>query len=280
MRDFPTLVEPLPRSPYLPGLWISYNINAEEAAGVQLMRVHLLLTTVMLGLAMLTGNGEEPVPSLREKAISQRLDFQPSMSLSPPAEDVHQPHLGEGFTSGTREVGFSIIGGFGLRTFGSRHPHDLSLGSLHYGWIFSDVVAKGHWYQGNWELIGELFGGAQYNSHVAYIAGITPGLRYNFITGTRFVPFVHGGVGATLTDIRTPDLGSVFQFNLQGGVGIHWFWRENAAFTAQYRFMHISNAGIHQPNQGINAHVVIIGASWFFGGAHSKGGKHGAQSGR
>jgi lipid A 3-O-deacylase len=244
------------------------------------MTTRLLLMTVMLGLVSVTGRSEEPGPSLGERVISQRLDFQPSMSLSSPPEEVHRPHLGEGFTSGTHEVGFAIIGGFGVRAFGNLHPHDLSLGSLHYGWIFSDVVAKGHWYQGNWELIGELFGGAQYNSHVAYLAGLAPGLRYNFITGTRFVPFVHGGVGATLTDIRGPDLGSIFQFNLQAGVGIHWFWRENAAFTAQYRYMHLSNAGIRQPNQGVNAHAVFIGASWFFGGAASIGGKQGVRSGR
>jgi lipid A 3-O-deacylase len=231
------------------------------------MRVHLYFTTLALTLGWATCHGQEAGAVLSGERVPPHLPFEPSMTLAVHSEDIHRPALGQGFTSGAKEAGFAVVGGFGLRVFGGRHPHDLTLGSLHYGWVFSDVVAKGHWYQGNWELLGELFGGAQYNSRVAYLAGITPGLRYNFITGTRLVPFVHAGVGATLTDIRAPDLGSTFEFNLQAGTGLQCFFRENAAFTVQYRFIHISNAGIRQPNQGLNAHAVFVGVSWFFGGA-------------
>jgi lipid A 3-O-deacylase len=173
-----------------------------------------------------------------------------------------------------KEAGFSVVGGFGLRTSGGEHAHHFALGSVHYGWFFADAVAKGHWYQGNWELLGDFFGGAQYNSHVSYMVGVTPGLRYNFITGTRFVPFVHAGIGVTVTDIRGPDLGSDLQFNSQAGTGVHCFFRENAAFTAQYRYAHLSNGGLHKPNHGINAHEVFVGVSWFFGAASPRAETH------
>ena len=47
---------------------------------------------------------------------------------------------------------------------------------------------------------------------------MTPIVRYNFSTGTRFVPFVDGGSGISLTDIKEPDLSTVFQFHSQIGV--------------------------------------------------------------
>jgi lipid A 3-O-deacylase len=239
------------------------------------MKAHLCFLVVALRLSWATCQAREPGAEVSSQPIPPHLPYEPSMTLAAPSGSNRDPSLGEGFENGTLEAGFAIVGGFGLRAFGGRHPHDLSLGSLQFGWVFSDVVAKGHWYQGNWELLGEVFGGAQYNSHVAYLAGVTPGLRYNFITGTRLVPFVHAGGGATLTDIRAPDLGSAFEFNLQAGTGVHCFWRENAAFTVQYRFMHLSNAGLRSPNQGVNAHAVFVGASWFFGGSSARMGKGG-----
>jgi hypothetical protein len=78
------------------------------------------------------------------------------------------------------------------------------------------------------------------------------------------VPFLDAGVGGTLTDIGRPDLGSLGEFNGQIGPGLHYFWRDNMAFTLQYRYMHTSNAGIQSPNQGVNEHICYLGISWFF----------------
>jgi lipid A 3-O-deacylase len=130
--------------------------------------------------------------------------------------------------------------------------------------VFSHLKGTGHWYSGNWELLGDLFGGFQYHPDRAYLAGVTPILRYEFATGTRFVPFIDLGAGATLTDIRDGDLSTKFEFNLQYGFGTHYFLRDDLALTAQYRFIHLSNAGISSPNLGVNNNTVYLGLSWFF----------------
>src|SRR5260221_417308 len=135
---------------------------------------------------------------------------------------------------------------------------------MRYGRMFSDVVGEQHWYRGNWEVLGELFGGGQYYPSKAYVVGLTPILRYNLATGRRWVPFIEGGAGATATDIGHPDLSTTFEFNVQGGVGMHYFWRENAAITVQYRFLHLSNAGIKSPNAGVNTSGVFVGLTCFF----------------
>ena len=77
-------------------------------------------------------------------------------------------------------------------------------------------------------------------------------------------PFVDGGFGPSLTDIGRPDLSTTFEFNVQGGVGLHYFWSDHQAFTVQCRYFHMSNCGIQQPNQGVNSINFLVGMSWFF----------------
>jgi lipid A 3-O-deacylase len=183
--------------------------------------------------------------------------------------DLHSPPtiwdgaIGNGFRKGATDVGFKLDGGIGLSEFGSTVAHDLVLTTIHYG-RFSRVMGRGKWYQGNWELRGEFFAGGQYSPEGAYVVGVTPVLRYTFSTGTRWVPFFDAGAGVTATDIKQPDLSTVFQFNDQVGPGVLYFCRNNLALTAQTRFLHISNAGIKKPNEGVNVIVISAGMSWFF----------------
>jgi hypothetical protein len=172
--------------------------------------------------------------------------------------------VGAGFTFGRREFGLGVGGGFAGHEFGGVVPHDLVLGRLYCGMMVTDVVGKDRFYQGNWEVLGELFGGGQTRPDNGYVVGIAPILRYNFATGTRLMPFLDAGAGVTATDIGTPDLGSVFEFNLQCGAGINYFWRPTSALTFQYRLIHFSNAGIKRPNRGVNENMFYLGMSWFF----------------
>jgi hypothetical protein len=72
------------------------------------------------------------------------------------------------------------------------------------------------------------------------------------------------GAGVTATDIRSGDISTTFEFNLQAGAGAHYFVAKNLALTAQARFIHFSNAGIKFPNLGVNTITGLIGVSWFF----------------
>jgi lipid A 3-O-deacylase len=163
------------------------------------------------------------------------------------------------FSKGSMDVGFDIGGAVGLKIFGSHTRHDFILGSVNVGRIISDNKCAGHWYEGNWEVLGELFGGYQLSPKSASFAGLTPFLRYNFVTHTRWVPFVEAGAGVTLTDIYGPDLSTLFEFNLQAGVGVQYFLCQNLALTLETKFMHFSNASIESPNLGVNTAVFLLG---------------------
>lgn len=69
--------------------------------------------------------------------------------------------------------------------------------------------------------------------------------------------------GATATDIRQPDLSTTFEFNLQGGGGLHYFLRNDLALTFQWRFIHLFNAGIKFPNTGVNNSTFLPGFPGF-----------------
>ena len=182
----------------------------------------------------------------------------------PPETLLWTNGLGTGFPRGVQTLTVEAGGTCGLEILGSRQAHHLALGSVSYGYQPGPILGGELWYQRNWELRAELFGGAQFSPVDDWLVGLTPHLRYNFPTGTRWVPFVDGGAGVTATDIGQPDLSSTFEFNVTGGVGVHWFVRDRLALTAEARYLHMSDAGITSPNFGVNGVTGLIGLTWFF----------------
>ncbi len=185
-------------------------------------------------------------------------------SASPPGGFSAQEEGSKGtFIKGGTEIGLSLGGGVGVKIFGSSVYHDFALGSVYLGRIMSDAWCAGKWYEGNWELLAEVFGGYQTNHGGASLVGLTPFIRYNFIGRYPWVPFVEAGAGVSYTDVSRPDLGGDFQFNLQAGTEIEYFFRKDVAATLQIRYLHISNASIESPDHGVNAPVLLAGLTWF-----------------
>jgi lipid A 3-O-deacylase len=189
----------------------------------------------------------------------------PALENQKPATTIWQDGVGEGFRSNVQTFSVESGVGIGMEAFGSSYAHDLALTGLSYGHMWGPVRGKDHWYRGNFEYRIELFGGVQYSPSSDWLVGLTPHLRYNFATGTRWIPFFDAGAGVSATSISHPDLGGTFEFNLQPGVGMHWFVRDNLALTGEVKFFHVSCAGISKPNHGVNDVLAMIGLTWFFG---------------
>ena len=211
------------------------------------------VTLVMLGILLIIG--------LRPPWAQSG---EPELKLNLAPETIWVDGVGSGFRKGTFQAGGMVGAGFGSRVLGTWLTHDLAQASVNFGWVFTNVVAPDKWYRGNPELLVELFGGAQFRPNDRYFVGLTPMIRYNFATGSRWVPFVEGGVGLSATNIDDVDLTGTFQFNVQVGTGIHYFLSDRTALTLQYRWLHFSNAGMHDPNHGTNTQMFLVGASWFF----------------
>lgn len=77
-------------------------------------------------------------------------------------------------------------------------------------------------------------------------------------------PYFKGGVSFLYMTQHTLEQGSQFNFNECTGAGFHYFFRPNMAFSAEYRYRHLSNAGIAHPNSGINSNFYLCGISYKF----------------
>jgi len=80
----------------------------------------------------------------------------------------------------------------------------------------------------------------------------------------RVVPFFDAGAGIQYTTLHTraPELSGGLQFSPQGGFGVQYFFNPQRALVIEYRYMHMSNAGIEAPNHGFNASMLSIGFRW------------------
>ncbi len=81
---------------------------------------------------------------------------------------------------------------------------------------------------------------------------------------SKLQPFILAGLGMVYMTQHTREQSTQFNFTEQAGIGVHYFFRKNIAFTLEGRFRHLSNSGMKHPNTGINTQFVIAGISYQF----------------
>ena len=135
---------------------------------------------------------------------------------------------------------------------------------VRYGWVLTDAIGPGP-LRGRFEYavdVVPLFLLTQ-PTNTAYGLGLNPvALKWNFASPRRVTPYVELGGGLLFTNTQVPPGTSRVNFTPQGAVGVH-FPRSKYNWSAEVRYMHISNAGLATPNPGINTIQVRIGFGRF-----------------
>jgi hypothetical protein len=136
-----------------------------------------------------------------------------------------------------------------------------------YGWVLTGPHGPG-FLRGRFEYAVDavpVFIVFQPNN-TAYGAAIDPfALKWNFDTRSRIVPYVDLGGGALFTNQDVPINASRINFTTSGALGFHVIGsRYN--WSAEVRFMHISNAGLEAENPGINTLQLRLGLGMFTSG--------------
>jgi hypothetical protein len=80
-----------------------------------------------------------------------------------------------------------------------------------------------------------------------------------FISNHRLSPYIEGGIGVIYTDFQVDGQGSRFNFNPQIGIGTEIQPDSGPPFFGSMRLSHISNAGLHDDNRGVNSIILMIG---------------------
>ncbi len=89
-------------------------------------------------------------------------------------------------------------------------------------------------------------------------------LKYVHSVNSHFSPYIEGGTGLVYSTQDLETQSTRWNFLTQAGFGLHYFFREDRSLNIGYRFRHSSNAGIKEPNSGIDVHSLIIGFSFFY----------------
>ena len=171
------------------------------------------------------------------------------------------------FRFGRQSLGISGGHGFALPV-GGTDGHELEdiqfiYATPRWGIGISDPLGGRSWYRGNFELLFEGTFLYMFEPKSGIAGGIAPGLRYNFLTNTRFIPFFFAGVGFIALDADLARQSDGLNFIVQSGIGLHYFITQRTALTGEWRFHHISNASIHDRNAGINSSLFMLGLTFF-----------------
>ena len=99
-----------------------------------------------------------------------------------------------------------------------------------------------------------------------FMVGLVPAqLEYKFLNpGRNWAPFIFAGVGGSWGDFfqGSVEISTAFEFILQTGAGVEYFFDNGSAINFNYRLWHLSNSNIKSPNVGVNAHVFSLGYSF------------------
>ena len=116
------------------------------------------------------------------------------------------------------------------------------------------------WLDGFWEYQTEIPVYAVFQKHSAVAIGYTPiGFRYVMHAHQRFRPFIGGLAGMLYSNRRIPDGAFRLNFSPQAEIGLSFGSRSHQFWNIEMRYAHISDAGLHHPNPGVNTILVLAG---------------------
>jgi hypothetical protein len=161
------------------------------------------------------------------------------------------------------EIEFWTTGGHG--TNGIAQHTGVWTAGFRYGWVITEPHGPG-FLRGRFEYAVDavpVFMVFQ-PTNTAYGAAVNPfALIWNFDAHGRVVPYLDLDGGALFTNTQVPAGTSRINFTSAGAVGVHFLTGSRLNWTADIRFMHISNAGLETLNPGINTLQLRLGLGWF-----------------
>jgi lipid A 3-O-deacylase len=163
---------------------------------------------------------------------------------------------------GGREIQVWAGGGHSV-SGGTKNTGVFNLG-LRYGWILTGPHGPGL-LRGSFEYAVDAVPAfiVFQPLNTAYGVGLNPlGLKWNFESRGRFVPYFELGGGTLFTSHDVPSGTGRVNFTTDAALGVHHLG-ERMTWSLDLRYMHISNAGLTTPNPGINTVQVRLGLGVF-----------------
>lgn len=179
---------------------------------------------------------------------------------------VSAVHAQSGPEKGGHEL--ELWTGGGLGTNGATKNTQVWTAGARYGWILTGPRGPG-FLRGRFEYAADIVpvfwvfqpAGTAYGISVVPFAG-----KWNLEKRGRIVPYFELDGGALFTNRQVPAGASRENFTPSGVLGMH-ILGEKHNWSAEIRFMHISNAGLSSFNPGINTLQLRVGVGFFTHGS-------------
>jgi opacity protein-like surface antigen len=161
----------------------------------------------------------------------------------------------------------TLQGGYGAKVWDQKY-HVLNTAILLPSVLLpiSDVLMEKTIFRGVLQWKFEAVLGLLTTENNRVMAGGCPvGLRYNFTRGNgRFVPYAETTLGIVYLNVHKDIQGTRFNFIETASLGTQYFLSDKVSLDVQARYLHISNAGLHEPNRGQNLMFGIVGVNYYF----------------
>ena len=181
---------------------------------------------------------------------------------------VGAQNFSDRFAKGNTTFGGQLGMGYTVQIPPGRDRTDLSFAWIFPNWQYNltGIMAEDSLMRG--ALFWHVEGGLSLLTHRdhEYLVNFSPLMaEYKFLSPKRrWAPTLLAGAGFSMTnwkDQAVPELGSEFEFLLHLGGGVEVF-RKTGSYSFNYRFFHVSIAGMQRPNIGLNANVFSLGMSF------------------
>ena len=130
------------------------------------------------------------------------------------------------------------------------------------------VIDRDTWLRGYNQFYVSAMGEPIFRGIENYYLGFNLGFRYNFTPrGSRFAPYVSGGVGGGLIDSHANIPGAQgqdFTFNILSAAGISYLVNDHWKLEVGALYQHLSNGGQTDPNPSLNLFGPQVGVAYSF----------------
>ena len=143
---------------------------------------------------------------------------------------------------------------------GGDGDEEVAIAALYPTWPLGGL-SLGRW---RFELNVETMVGSRVNGRKGLLVGVGPGIRAGPLVSKRLFPYIALGVGLTYNDMDLEGMGTRFNFSEQAGGGLECRVWNRLSLRGEYRYMHLSNAGVSDRNSGLSVRSVLAGFSYSF----------------
>lgn len=163
---------------------------------------------------------------------------------------------------------YAVESAYLLGFINSPHSYEIGAEFVTARMRWGGIENTDSWLHGYQQVYFSLMAEPIFRGIESYYFGFDFGLRYNFVRpGSRFVPYVSGGVGAGLIDSHANiggTQGQDFTFNILGAVGVSYRWNDRWKIDAGILYQHLSNGGQTDPNPSLNLIGPQLAATFSF----------------